>query len=139
MTQPKQQAASGAASYEFSAEEGRTIGKTAAYARWWGVLSMAIASVQITIGIVALREMGPGVVQLPTGIAQAVVGVVFIQAAGSLREVVQTEGSDVAHMMNALRALGVAFLVQILTVAAGFLLSIALSVAMSQGGGSSPV
>jgi hypothetical protein len=127
------QAASGAASYEFSAGEGRVIRKTAAYARGWGILSMVIASVQITMGIVALREMAPGVVQLPAGIVQVVVGIAFIQAASSLREVVRTEGNDIAHMMSAVRALGVAFLVQIIAVAAGFLLSIALASVVSRG------
>jgi len=56
-----------------------------------------------------------------------------IQAAGSLREVVRTEGNDVAHMMSALRALGVAFIVQIVVVAAGFLASIALTAALGRG------
>jgi hypothetical protein len=127
MTHPREQVQSSAASYEFSAEESKTIGRTATYARWWGILSMVIASVQVTVGIVAMREMGPGVVQLPTGIAQAIVGIVFIQAAGSLRAVVQTEGNDVEHMLAALRELGVAFLVQLVTVAVGFLASVVLS------------
>jgi hypothetical protein len=47
--------------------------------------------------------------------------------------VVRTEGNDIAHMMNALRALGVAFLVQIVTVAAGFLASVALTSTLGQG------
>jgi hypothetical protein len=123
---------SGPASYEFSAEEGKVIGRVASYARWWGIVSMLIASIQVTVGIVALREMAPAILQLPAGIVQAIVGIVFIQAAGSLREVVVTEGADIHHMMSALRALGVAFLVQIIVVLAGFALSIALTFTLSQ-------
>jgi hypothetical protein len=61
---------------------------------------------------------------LPAGIVGIVVGISFLGVGNSLKAVVQTQGNDVAHMMQALEKMGGAFLVQIICAIAGFVLTV---------------
>jgi hypothetical protein len=51
-------------------------------------------------------------VYVPYGIVMLIVGITFIGVGNSLRMVVQTQGNDIAHMMQALQKLGNAFFIQ---------------------------
>ena len=57
-------------------------------------------------------------------IVAIVVGVTFIGAGGSLKQVVTTQGNDLMHMMQALQKMGTAFLIEAICAIAGFVLTV---------------
>lgn len=98
--------------YEFSRKENKVLARTATLATGWGVLSVftgIIAIITALVGFHGLETLGP----LLLGTVQIIVGASFVGAGGSLRAVVETEGSDIPNMMSALRKMGTAFLIQI--------------------------
>ena len=53
-----------------------------------------------------------------------VIGVTFMGVGSSLKMVVQTQGNDLMHMMQALQKMGSAFMVQIVCAIIGFVLAV---------------
>ncbi len=109
------------AGYEFSSTANRVIDRTARIAAAWGLVSIAIGSLQVLVGALSPPVPGSAMVLIPSGLVQIVVGVFFRRASRSLREVVATEGHDVSHMMLGLHGLGTAFLAQIIGTIVAFL------------------
>lgn len=96
------------AQYEFSEQENQTIEKCAAWSKALAVLFYFNAALQvINFNII--------------GIAIYVgIGIAFWKASKSLAAVVETQGSDVKHLMDALKALSGAFMIRLICVAVGF-------------------
>jgi hypothetical protein len=109
--------------YEFNDTENAVVDKTASRAKLWGIISITLGVLQLgsSCGALASPMMATN---LPAGIVGIVVGISFLGVGNSLKAVVQTQGNDVAHMMQALEKMGGAFLVQIICAIAGFVLTV---------------
>ena len=99
-------------SYEFNETEDLVIDKTASRAKLWGIISTSLGVLQLFSSCFAV--LSPGLAtNAPTGIVAIIVGITFLGVGKSLKSVVQTQGNDLAHMMQALDKMGSAFMVQI--------------------------
>ncbi len=103
--------------YEFNSSENLTIERTARFVRAFGVIS-AILGVLASLDIaLSLSANSARAAELPQSLAAIIVGVIFVRVAGALQLVVNTEGNDVQHMMEAIKKLGDAFLIQLAVMA----------------------
>ena len=98
--------------YEFNDMENQIIDKVAGRAKLWGIISTVIGILQTLGSCTAVASPGAAV-YLPLGIVGIIIGVTFMGVGTSLKNVVNTQGNDVAHMMQALQKLGSAFMIQI--------------------------
>jgi hypothetical protein len=115
----------GYGSYEFNDLENQIIDKTAARAKLWGIFSTTLGVLQLfgSCGAIASPMMAG---YFPAGVIAIIIGVTFIGVSNSLKMVVQTQGNDVGHMMQALQKMGSAFLVQIVCTVIGFVLAVTI-------------
>jgi hypothetical protein len=97
--------------YEFNDFENSIIDKSAGRAKLWGIISCVIGGLQI-LGSCGMVSNAQYATYLPSGIIAIVVGITFIGVGNSLKSVVQTQGNDMMHMMQAVQKLGSAFLIQ---------------------------
>jgi hypothetical protein len=97
--------------YEFNDFENSIIDKSAGRAKLWGIISCVIGGLQI-LGSCGMVSNPQYATYLPSGIIAIVVGITFIGVGNSLKSVVQTQGNDMMHMMQAVQKLGSAFLIQ---------------------------
>jgi hypothetical protein len=112
----------GYGNYEFNDLENGIIGKAAGRARTWGIISIVIGALYTLSGIFFF--LAPTLlINLATGIVGIIVGVTFLGAGNSLRTVVDTQGNDMQHMMQAMEKLASAFMVQIVMAIVGFVLA----------------
>ncbi|MBX3185999.1 MAG: hypothetical protein KF819_03245 [Labilithrix sp.] len=109
--------------YEFNDMENAVIDKTAGRAKLWGIISTSIGALQILGSCGAIANPGMAT-YLPAGIIAIVIGVTFMGVGNSLKNVVQTQGNDVMHMMQALEKMGSAFMIQIVCAIIGFVLAV---------------
>lgn len=107
--------------YEFNDFENSVIDKTAGRAKLWGIISSVIGALQLlgSCGMVANPSFAT---YLPSGIIALVVGITFIGVGNSLKSVVQTQGNDMMHMMQAMQKIGSAFMIQIIATIVGVVL-----------------
>ncbi|CAN5924355.1 hypothetical protein BH11MYX4_BH11MYX4_00420 [soil metagenome] len=110
-------------SYEFNDTENAIIDKAASRAKLWGIISTTIGGLQCLASCGAIASPGLAT-NLPTGIVAIVVGITFMGVGNSLKMVVQTQGNDLMHMMQALDKMGSAFMVQIVCAIIGFVLTV---------------
>ena len=96
------------AQYEFSEVENKTIERCAAWVKALAVLFFFNAGLQLinfnVIGIAIYIGIGVG----------------FWKAGKSLAAVIETEGNDVKHLMDALKSMSGAFMIRLICVAIGF-------------------
>ena len=113
----------GYGNYEFNDAENQVIDKAAGKAKLWGIISTTIGALQVlgSCGALASPNLATW---LPQGIVAIVVGVTFIGVGNSLKSVVQTQGNDLMHMMQALQKMSTAFTVEIVCAIVGFVLAI---------------
>ena len=109
--------------YEFNDMENSIIDKTASRAKLWGIISTTLGGLQCLASCGAVANAGMAS-YLPAGIIAIVFGVTFMGVGNSLKMVVQTQGNDVMHMMQALQKMGSAFMVQIVCAIIGFVLAV---------------
>lgn len=109
--------------YEFNDMENQIIDKTAGRAKLWGIISTTIGALQVLASCGAVANAGMAS-YLPSGIIAIVIGVTFMGVGNSLKMVVQTQGNDLMHMMQALQKMGSAFMVQIVCAIVGFVLAV---------------
>lgn len=107
--------------YEFNDFENSIIDKTAGRAKLWGIIAAVIGSLQI-LGSCGMVANASYATYLPNGIVELVVGITFIGVGNSLKSVVQTQGNDMMHMMQAMQKLGSAFMIQIIATIVGIVL-----------------
>ena len=105
--------------YEFSEVENKTVERAAAWTKALAVLFFVQAGLQvINLNIIFIAiDIG--------------IGIAFWRASKSLASVVETEGNDVKHLMDALKSLSGAFMIRLVLVAVG--LGIALVVGLIVG------
>jgi hypothetical protein len=107
--------------YEFNDMENAVIDKTASRAKLWGIISITIGALECMASCGAVASPGLAT-NLPTGIVAIVVGISFLGVGNSLKSVVQTQGNDMMHMMQAMQKLGSAFMIQIIATIIGIVL-----------------
>ena len=115
--------------YEFNDSENQIIDKTASRAKLWGIISIVVGSLNCmsSCGGFAKADM---FLNLPTGIVGIIVGVAFLGVGNSLKQVVQTQGNDLMHLMQALQKMSSAFMVQIVCTVVGWVLAFLLLMAV---------
>ena len=115
--------------YEFNDSENQIIDKTASRAKLWGIISIVVGSLNCmsSCGGFAKADM---FLNLPTGIVGIIVGVAFLGVGNSLKQVVQTQGNDLMHLMQALQKMSSAFMVQIVCTIVGWVLAFLLLMAV---------
>ncbi len=109
--------------YEFNDMENAIIDKTAGRAKLWGIISTVVGVCQVLLSCGSFANP-TFASNLPAGIIAIVVGVTFLGVGSSLKMVVQTQGNDLMHMMQALQKMGSAFMVQIVCAIIGFVLAV---------------
>ena len=98
--------------YEFSPGENETIGQAALWAR-------VLGAVLIVDALARIRNISNGiVVVLLSIIVGLLVGMAFFAGGNALKRVVDTEGNDIQHTMEAMRQLTKAFRIRIAVVVA---------------------
>ena len=107
--------------YEFNETENAIIDRAASRAKLWGIISTVLGGLQCFMSCFAIASPMLAT-NLPTGIVAIVVGITFMGVGNSLKQVVQTQGNDLMHMMQALDKMGSAFMVQIVCAIVGFAL-----------------
>lgn len=117
----------GYGNYEFNDMENAVIAKAAGRARMWGIISIVIGALYTLSGFFFF--LSPTLLtNFASGIKDIIVGIVFLGVAGSLTSVVQTQGNDVQHMMQALDKLSTSLMVQIIVTIVGVILGALLMV-----------
>lgn len=119
--------------YEFGTAENIVISDCAGRSRVWGFLCIIAGVVQLAASVLNVVGMIPGngaIFSVPAGIFNIVLGVYFIRAGGSMKTVVDTQGHDITHLMEALRNLSRAFFVQIISTAVFILLVLGIVAVM---------
>lgn len=119
----------GGGSYEFNHVENQTIEKTAKICRIYGILAMVMGVVAV-IGIIVLVVVMFGLAAaasggtiaavqgallatlIPIAMADFAVGFFYLNAAKAFKEVVDTAGNDVQHLMSAVGRLSKAFMIE---------------------------
>jgi hypothetical protein len=109
--------------YEFNEYENSIIDKAASRMKLWGIISTTIGGLQLvgSCGMFASPQLAT---YFPAGIVAIVVGVTFIGAGTSLKNVVTTQGSDLMHLMQAMQKMSTAFIIQIICAVVGFVFAI---------------
>ncbi|MBL8717197.1 MAG: hypothetical protein JNL79_14520 [Myxococcales bacterium] len=135
--QPGQQPGYGATGgYEFNQTEDAVIGRLGGRARVYGVMSIVIGLLMMAAGVVVIVVL-PGPLGLPVGAAVAVAALQpivsggFYAAAGSaFKQVVDTQGNDIPHVLGAVtkltHAVRVEAIVAILATIAGLVIGFTL-------------
>ena len=136
--------------YEFSEAHNAVIADTARYARLWGAISITAGVLVMLAGMTvvvigaglttglggkasALMVSGLGVVLLPTAVVYFVGGVLYLRCGEALRQVVQTQGSDVTLLMQAVRSMKRAFMIEAIATMVSIAASLGLTVFNSIG------
>ena len=115
--------------YEFNDIENRGIAKVAGRTRGWGIVSIIAGVAQIILGVVLAIAMNPfQATYVVAGVIAIVVGVFFLKGASGLQAVVDTQGQDVPHLMNALGQLSKSFLIQAIATTVGLFVMVAVFV-----------
>jgi hypothetical protein len=98
--------------YEFNDMENSIIDKAAGRAKMWGWIACILGGLQF-FGYSCGGFASPALwMSVPMAVVLFVVGIVFIGVGNSLKSVVQTQGNDIMHMMQAIQKMGSAFLIQ---------------------------
>jgi hypothetical protein len=84
--------------YEFKPGENRIIGQLASKMHFVGIFLLAMGLLIIAIGVAVVFHAGP----IVSGTLACLVGLWTQRASMSFRNVVQTEGRDISHLMDAL-------------------------------------
>ncbi len=115
----------GVREYEFDAAENEVIGGLASAMRFVGVVFIVLGILESLGGVVVGVNLA-AMIRLGQGVLLIVIGGWLIGGAGSFRDVVNTEGNDISHMMAALRKLRSVFTLQAWVLGIAIALSIVL-------------
>ena len=143
--------------YEFTDGENLTITDVARWARLWGIISLVSGALTLVAGIVVIAMGGViaaatarsgaqglstsaliaalGVALVPAAIVSIVGGVFYLRAGTALRSVVDTQGNDIELLTNAVSSLTLAFKIEAITMAAGFVIGLVFGVIGHASGG----
>lgn len=114
--------------YEFDMMQNQKIDKCASRARTWGLISVILGTL-VVFGLIAFVTMvptstggGPDAVVVWGTMAPMVLvylgaGAMYFSAGGALRQVVRTQGNDIALLLSGLNKMSIAFAIEaVLTV-----------------------
>ena len=146
--------------YEFNAAENLTIADVARYARIWGIISLVSGILVFLMGIgvammggaIAAATAGRsgssnmlsssaavaalGIALVPTAIVSMVGGIFYMRSGAALRSVVDTEGNDIGLLTEAVRSLTLAFKIEAIAMAVGFVIGLGIGIIGKVGGDS---
>lgn len=144
-----------AANYEFNEIENRTIASAARWAKLWGVISLVSGILLLILGILMVAVVGammaasaasgssgalkPGMIVaigaglIPSSLVSIIGGIFYLSSGSSLRRVVDTQGNDVQLLMNAMRSLSRAFMIEAIAMMVGFVAGFGIGIAMRGG------
>ncbi|MBS2012014.1 MAG: hypothetical protein JST00_03950 [Deltaproteobacteria bacterium] len=153
--------ASSGGTYEFNDAENLTIATVARYARIWGIISLLSGIAVLGLGFVvalmggaiaaaaASRGSGTGagsplassaavaaigVALVPSGIVSIVGGIFYMRSGSSLQSVVDSQGNDIPLLNQAIRSLSLAFKIEAIAMAVGFVIGLVIGVVGRVGG-----
>lgn len=121
---------SGRGQYEFTQEQNRVIGKLASHMRLAGIIQIVFGALQL-VGNCSLSA-GEGNLKFsstgsPVYLVLIVSGAIMIAASVSFKRIVDTEGRDISHLMDALGRFSTSILVQLIAyILLGLLLILAI-------------
>jgi len=107
--------------YEFKPGENKIIGQLAFKMHFVGLFLLAIGLIIIAIGVAVVFHVGP----IISGTLACVVGLWTQRASMSFKNVVQTQGRDITHLMDALDDLRKLYTLQYWLLVLGLLLALA--------------
>jgi hypothetical protein len=107
--------------YEFKPGENKIIGQLAFKMHFVGLFLLAMGLIIIAIGVAVVFHVGP----IISGTLACVVGLWTQRASMSFKNVVQTEGRDITHLMDALDDLRKLYTLQYWLLILGLLLALA--------------
>ena len=145
-----------AASYEFNDAENVTIASTARFARMWGIISLATGVLTLIIGVLLVvlfaaattlataSTSGPtamkpamivaiGASLIPSSLVSIIGGIFYLRSGASLQRVVETQGNDIPLLVDAVRALSRAFMIEAIAMMVGFVIGLVIGIAMQIG------
>ena len=138
--------------YEFNEVENLTIADVARYARIWGIISLVSGVLVLFMGIgiafmggaIAAATAGRGgnssmlsssaavaalgAALIPSGIVSIVGGIFYTRSGAALRTVVDTQGNDIGLLTEAVRSLTLAFKIEAIAMAVGFVFGLAIGI-----------
>ena len=105
-------------SYEFSERENKTIARCAKWVIGLGVITIAYSALKasVTIQYLIAHNTSGSWVECVKLLYHLTVGLAFFYGGRALKQVVDTKGNDVPHMMGALNSLSRAFTIRIAAV-----------------------
>jgi hypothetical protein len=107
--------------YEFKPGENKIIGQLAFKMHFVGLFLLAMGLMIIAIGVAVVFHVGP----IISGTLACVVGLWTQRASMSFKNVVQTQGRDITHLMDALDDLRKLYTLQYWLLVLGLLLALA--------------
>jgi len=107
--------------YEFKPGENKIIGQLAFKMHFVGLFLLAMGLIIIAIGVAVVFHVGP----IISGTLACVVGLWTQRASMSFKNVVQTQGRDITHLMDALDDLRKLYTLQYWLLVLGLLLALA--------------
>ena len=111
----------GAGAHEFGPYENEVIGKAGRWIGYWSWIAIVSGIAMMVGGIFAEGDLLGGLIM---GTVYLFIGIYFRGSASAMKEVVETAGNDVQHLMTALDKLGSAFKVMVLLVFIGVILAL---------------
>jgi len=144
-----------AGGYEFNEVENGAIASTAKFARIWGWISLVsgvillmlsltvafaftamLASMHSTGSALSTAKISAISMSLvPTSIVSIVGGIFYISSGSSLQRVVTTQGNDIPLLMDAVKQLSRAFMIEAIAMIVSFVIGLAIGL-MNFGGAS---
>ena len=115
----------GASAHEFGPHENEVIGKAGTWIGYWSWIAI-FSGIAMMLG--GFFTDGDLLGSLIMGAVYLFVGIYFRGSANAMKEVVETTGNDVQHLMTALDKLGSAFKVMVLLVFIGVVLGLVAGV-----------
>ncbi len=145
--------------YEFNEYENLTIGEVARYSRIWGIISLVSGILILLLGVLIAAMGGAiaaataksggsnalsssaavaalGIALAPTGIVNIIGGVFYMRSGTALRTVVDTQGNDIQLLTEAVRTLTLAFKIEAIAMAVGFVVGFGIGLVGRASGGS---
>lgn len=107
-----------AAGYEFTPLENSVLGSTAGWTRGAGIIQAIVGGLMLLAAIFAVVKSNivGGITNGLAATVYLVIGFALLSAASSLGRVVSTQGDDIQHLMEAMKAYERAFKIQVLLV-----------------------
>ena len=146
-----------AATYEFNDFENTTLASTARWAKWWGIISIASGALLLILGVLMIVVLGAamatappsssggaaitpatvvaiGVSLIPASLVSIIGGVFYLMSGNSLQKVVSTQGEDVPLLMDAVKTLTRAFMIEAIALVVSFIIGFVIGLTMQHGG-----